>query len=72
MEEIWLNARSKFCLIKWTDVKAGEMIYHYSPKFKDNKAYGPFTVIDPTIGKVKNLENVEFCLPDIQLLRLCN
>ena len=60
--------------ISFSDTKPGDKIYHFIRSHAQRSAKGPFTVVDPEIGRLRNDQGVEFNLSEktIQLIREIN
>lgn len=67
---MWLAAQVEFDKMKWEDLKEGDLIYYWiDKKHLKDEAFGPITVVDPKLGKVKNRQGVVLALPHITPLK---
>jgi len=66
---VWLECQMQFRLVSWDELKPGERIF-YRIRDKDDCAHGPFVVVDPLIGRLRNPQGVELNLKRVQPLKL--
>jgi len=61
------EARVLFKQVDWGDLTPGQEIYYDASKLLPcpHHAFGPFTVVDPLKGEMKNSNGIAFCLPQV-------